>query len=209
MPDATTRRTRLVAIVLAAVLVLGAAAAGLSVLFTRDSSPAPAADGDVPASPRALAWVATQHLPEPVVGQSRTVQTGLFVELDYDPKGTTDATAVSVSVVPQRTELDCESLLAEDNIDGCEVRDGATVFWQEGEPEKEPGVLYVESVNDGASVVLFQQGPTVPADIDDFESEASLEDMIAAATDPRLGLTTTQEAVDAGGQLPWWAARSG
>ena len=204
----TTLTTR-VAVGLLALVVALTGVAGLTALLGDDSTGGDdAAGGDVPATPQALAWVAGQHLPTPEVGLSYPDRAadgaGFYVGLDYARRGKRGGTEVAVSVLPLRRTLDCKTLRAEPTIDGCEVREGATVFWQEAEPKEDPGVLYVEVVKGDTSVVVFQQGPKVPADIDDFEAEASLADMIAAAKDPRLDLTTTQEAVDEGERLPWW-----
>ena len=100
--------------------------------------------------------------------------------------------------------LDCTS--DEGFFDDCqEVADGVTLAWQEEEPEEDPGVVYLFADqgrrHGGASTSPPPRSPRDPREVD---LPVSVEAMVELAQDPRVDLTTTQEAVDAGASLDFW-----
>ncbi len=81
--------------------------------------------------------------------------------------------------------------------DGREV----TIAWQELEPEEDPGILYVIDRREGEDVAVQLSGPSIDGDPRDLDLGIGLGELAAVATDPRLGLTTTQEVVDEGAEV--------
>lgn len=67
------------------------------------------------------------------------------------------------------------------------------------------GVINLLRRKSDATAVVFQAGPAVTRDPRKLELAVSIDDMLAIAQDPRVDLTTTQEAVDEGESLDgWW-----
>lgn len=172
------------------------------------SSSAPEA-GDVPTTPRALAWIATQTLPEP----DRASATDDFDELGRDAVGMDmrygsdgeydgDLLAIGVSDRLPRELADCE---ANDYLAGCVTTDeGAVLQWEEVTPEEDPGTVIVIVPRGRGATVMFQSGQPITGDPRELDLRVPVADMIALGQDPRVGPTTTQEAVDGGADLPFW-----
>jgi hypothetical protein len=54
------------------------------------------------------------------------------------------------------------------------------------------------------TVLVFQAGPAITDDPRELDLPISVEDMFAIAEDPRVGLTTSREAVEAGADATYW-----
>lgn len=54
------------------------------------------------------------------------------------------------------------------------------------------------------TVLVFQSGPVINSDPRNVELPISVEVMFAIAADPRLDVTTSEDAVTAGADLPYW-----
>lgn len=168
--------------------------------------------GDVALTPRALAWLTAEHLgtPDSATADDDLEELGddtVGTELRYGTTGEYDGDAVNVGVtraLPPEL-LDCD---APDNdyLDGCEeIADGVLLQWQEEEPEEDPGVLYVLVTKDDVSVVVLQSSEPITGDPREVDLTISVDDMVELAQDPRVDLSTTQEAVDQGGRLDYWS----
>lgn len=165
--------------------------------------------GDVPTTPRALAWVATQTLPEP----DRASATDDFdelgrgavgIEMRYGSDGEYDGDLLALGVSDRlpRDLVDCE---ANDYLSGClTTDDGVVLQWEEQVPEEDPGTVIVIVPRDEGAAVLFQSGRPVTDDPRELDLRVGVDEMIALGQDPRVGPTTTQEAVDGGEDLPFW-----
>ncbi|QIK67203.1 hypothetical protein G7072_13375 [Nocardioides sp. HDW12B] len=165
--------------------------------------------GDVPTTPRALAWVAAQTLPAP----DRASATDDFDELGRDAVGIEmrygsdgeydgDLLALGVSDRLPRDLVDCE---ANDYLSGCVTTDdGVVLQWEEQVPEEDPGTVIVIVPRAEGAAVLFQSGEPVTGDPRELDLRVSVDEMIALGQDPRVAPTTTQEAVDGGEDLAFW-----
>ena len=174
-----------------------------------DGSSSTPETGDVPTTPRALAWIATQTLPEP----DRASATDDFDELGPDAVGMDlrygsdgeydgDLLALGVSDRVPRDLVDCE---ANDYLSGCVTTDdGAVVQWEEQVPEEDPGTVVVIVPREEGAAVLFQSGQPITGDPRGLDLRVGVDEMIALGQDPRVAPTTTQEAVDGGEDLPFW-----
>lgn len=172
------------------------------------SASAPQA-GDVATTPRALAWIATQTLPEP----DRASATDDFDELGrgavgmdmrYGSDGEYDGDLLALGVSDRlpRDLVDCE---ANDYLSGCvTTKDGVVLQWEEQTPEEDPGTVVVIVPREDGAAVLFQSGQPITGDPRELDLRVPVTDMIALGQDPRVGPTTTQEAVDGGEDLPFW-----
>jgi hypothetical protein len=174
-----------------------------------DASTSAPETGDVPTTPRALAWIATQTLPEP----DRASATDDFDELGRDAVGMDlrygsdgeddgDLLALGVSDRLPRDLVDCET---NGYLSGCVTTDdGVVLQWEEQVPEEDPGTIIVVVPREDGAAVLFQSGQPITGDPRELDLRVSVADMVAIGQDPRVGPTTTQEAVDGGEDLPFW-----
>jgi len=197
------RSTSYVALAVAACLILASGC---------DSDADAGADADnggdraasVPITKKAIAAVLLEHLPPDPIERSGTPRS---VELTYwiDDSSAGNEEEVEVSI-SGATGDPCARM--GDALTGCEVEkidDGElTVYWQEEQPFEDPGILYLVMVREDDSVTLEYSGVLIESDPRKQEFvRFTFEDMVDAVTDPRLGLTTTQDAVDAGAELEW------
>jgi hypothetical protein len=205
--DTGAMRSRL----LVGVLVLAA----LSACGDRDDgregeSPTPQA-GDVPVTPRALAWIATQSLPDPDRASAtddfdELGRDAVAVDLRYGNDGEYDGDLFALGVTSRlpRELLDCD---APDNdyLNGCVTTDeGAVLQWEQATPEEDPGTVVVIVPRGRGGVVMFQSGRAVTGDPRELDLRVPVAEMVALGQDPRVAATTTQEAVDGGADLPFW-----
>lgn len=165
--------------------------------------------GDVPTTARALAAIAAEYAGEPSHA-SRTEDGELgagsvATELRYGSDGEYDGDMLLVAVA---TDLDPTFRTCTEEVagrGGCEeVGDGATLIWEDMAPEEDPGVVYLALPKEDATVLVVLAGPDITADPRELDLAISVDDMLAIAEDPRVDLTTTQEAIDAGLALVSW-----
>lgn len=205
-----TRRLLAAALLLTALTACGDRGDDGSSSTADGSSSAPEA-GDVPTTPRALAWIATQSLPEPDRASAtddfdELGRDAVAVDLRYGNDGEDDGDLVALGVTPRlpRQLLDCD---APDNdyLGGCvTTEDGALLQWEEVAPEEDPGTIIVIVPRGRGGVVLTQSGPPISGDPRELDLRVPVAEMIALGQDPRVAPTTTQEAVDGGEELPFW-----
>ena len=170
--------------------------------------------GDRPVTPRALAAVVADHIGAPSSARRGTdmeeLGEGLVaaVELRYpdpvDPQSDGHLLEVGVGSGFRKQVGDCTAL-EDQGVDGCaETRDGL-VFWESATPEEDPGAVYVLVSKGDTDVALFSSGPPVTGDPRRLDLEISVADMVAIAADPRVDVTTSPEALDAGEKLSSWS----
>ena len=164
--------------------------------------------GDEPTTAAALAWVAAQHVGDPdsaaaeidISGELGTGAVG--AELLFDSTGEDDGDALVVAVGTRRTDgLGCTG---DRHQGGCVETTEGTLMWETVAPEEDPGNVAVAVVKDGATVLVFQSGPAVSGDPRDLGLPISVEDMFAIAGDPRVDVTTSEEARSAGPAASYW-----
>ncbi|KQY63697.1 hypothetical protein [Nocardioides sp. Root140] len=76
-----------------------------------------------------------------------------------------------------------------------------TLAWQEEMPEEDPGIVIVAQQRKGEYTWVMYAGDQITGDPRELDLSISVDEMTSIATDPRFGLKTTQEAVDAGSRL--------
>ena len=197
---------------LAAALLTAAPLAGCGAA-TSDGLRSHQEGGDEPLTPRALAAVVAEHTGEPSSGQPSTdmeeLGEGLTAAVELRYPSPTDAPsdghllAVGVGTGLEVFAAGCDALEGE-GITGCaETRDGL-VFWEGATPEEDPGVLYVLATKDATEVVLSFSGPALTRDPRELDLVISVPDMFAIAADPRVDVTTSRAAIEAGERLEFW-----
>ena len=102
----------------------------------------------------------------------------------------------------------CASLAGE--LDGCAELDGGNVlFWEEQQPEEDPGVVYLVARREGdVAVLTFLSGPSVTGDPRELDLAIGVDELADLVADPRIDLRTTADVVRAGESLSSWAGAS-
>ena len=77
--------------------------------------------------------------------------------------------------------------------------------WQEEVPEEDPGTLNLIVTKQDVTVVMYQSSTPITGDPRTVDLPISVDAMVELAQDPRVDLTTTQEAVDEGESLDFWS----
>ncbi|MEO6471519.1 MAG: hypothetical protein ABIR57_06490, partial [Aeromicrobium sp.] len=95
--------------------------------------------------------------------------------------------------------------LQDDFYSGCAAIEGGVLFWENGTPEGDPGVVYVALRKGDATVLLFDSGPPISKDPRQLDLRVSVEELFAIAKDPRVDLTTSASALQAGQELDSWS----
>lgn len=195
-----------VGIVVAAILI------GIFVL-TRGAGDGDSEDSDapvdpatlVPATDAALMAVALEHVDqEPDYFEVLYREDGRFPkgtlggDLRFHAGGGDDGGLLRLIVAPGRQQDPCEfGECAEVTTDAGPV----TLYWQLEVPEEDPGIVAVELRRKGMSLRVYQSGAKITEDPRELDLEISVDDMVAIVADPRFGLETTPEMVDAGEEL--------
>ena len=89
-------------------------------------------------------------------------------------------------------------------MSGCSHTADGLVAWEEAVPEEDPGVFYVFVSKGGTDVLLFSSGPRISGDPRHLDLPLSVDDLLAIAADPRVDVTTSEAAVEAGRDLAFW-----
>lgn len=189
-------------------------ATSLAVAGCGTVTPAPrtadAKGGTLPTTARALAAVASEHTGEPSSATRETdaaeefAKGGVGTELRYGSDGEYDGDMLVVAVGTGLAEdhADCDA--PPEGLDGCAQVDGGVLLWEGEAPEEDPGVVYVVAPKEKGTVLMFYAGPAITGDPRDLDLPIPVDRLLAIATDPRVDLTTSQAALDAGAELDFW-----
>ena len=167
--------------------------------------------GDLPTTPRALAAVAAEHAGRPSSATRDTDaaeelgKDGVGAELRYanaDQQSDGDSLVVAVGTGLDRSYLDCDR--APEWLAGCAEVNGGVLRWEGDAPEEDPGVVYVIVPKATGAVLMFYAGPRITRDPRKLDMPISVDDLFAIARDPRVDVTTSQSALDAGAALDFW-----
>lgn len=182
---------------------------------TGTSPPGSPKGGEVPTTAQALAFVAAQHAGTPSSATAENDAAEEFdskavgIELRYGSDGEYDGDMLVVAVGQgmDKTMSDCD---AEINayLAGCVKTDQGMLMWEDMAPESDPGVVYVLVDKGDTTALLFYAGPTISDDPCELDLPISTDDLFAIANDPRVNVTTSRQAVDAGPDLPFWQGLS-
>ncbi|MGF9755705.1 hypothetical protein AAII07_10895 [Microvirga sp. 0TCS3.31] len=165
---------------------------------------------------RALALVAAEHVGEPsyAVGEAygmasefkgELVKTTLVYPTPDPPPGATE-TEVQVLVGTGFLHEDMAKC-ATSHRDSCvDLDGGGTMVWALFSPGEDPGYVQVTVVKGETTVQVALYGALLTEDPRVAELPIDLDDLVAAAQDPRLDGTTGREVVEAAEQLDFWRA---
>ncbi|GAA1159153.1 hypothetical protein [Nocardioides aquiterrae] len=164
--------------------------------------------GDVPTTPRSLAFVVSEHVDlEPTragVDWAADNYRRLFPHPKRAVAASTnfagDGNIVVVGVSPEREKVgpSCDDGFCAD------LGDGVRLAWDELAPEEDPGLVVVVAELDTHTVVLRYSGPAITGDPRDLDLPIPVDTMVDIVTDPRVAPTTSQEAVDSGEEIDFW-----
>ena len=166
--------------------------------------------GDEPATSRSFAAVVAEHLGEPNSAGLPTELDSLGdgavgAEVRYGSDGEDDGDLVTALAATdlEGAFTDCDDDRTS-SLTGCEKTPDGLLFWEDAAPEEDPGVVYVSVQKGDATVVVFHSGPTIDADPRELDLKVSVDDLFTVANDPRIDVTTSQDAVDAGEAIDYW-----
>lgn len=166
-------------------------------------------DGDEPATPAALAWVAAEHVGRPhSAGPERDIAGELGhgavgAELRFRAVRQDDGDMLVVAVGNKAPDgLRCPA--DQRTWGGCVVTHHGTLIWEDAAPGEDPGNVGVAITKGNVTVLVFQSGPSITRDPRELDLPISVDTMFAIARDPRTDLTTSEEAVIGGEDLPYW-----
>ena len=194
----------------AAVLALALTGCGSE---ASSGDPGIARGGDEPTTARALAHVATEYAGEPSSADKERdaaeefTSAGVGTELRYGSTGEYDGDMLVVAVGKglDPALFDCDS---EQNasLAGCVQTGRGTLSWEAEAPEEDPGVVYVlVDKGDGVAALLFYAGPSITGDPRELDMPIPADVLLDIDNDPRVDLTTSQAAIDAGKDLTFWS----
>lgn len=173
-------------------------------------APTPTTDGDgEPATPAALAWVAAQHVGRPhSAGPERDIAGELGngavgAELRFRA-GRQDDGDMLVVAVGNKAPDGIRCAADQQTWGGCVVTHHGTLIWEDISPGEDPGNVGVATTKGNVTVLVVQSGPSITRDPRELDLPISVDTMFAIARDPRTDLTTSEEAVDEGKDLPYW-----
>jgi hypothetical protein len=189
-------------------LILALSGCGITTATSPSGSPE---GGDVPTTAQALAFVAAEHAgtPSSATGEKDAAEEfhskAVGTELRYGSDGEYDGDMLVVAVGQglDKTVSDCEAE-ANEYLAGCVETDQGMLMWEDVTPESDPGVVYVVVDKGETIALLFYAGPTITGDPRELDMPISTDVLFAIANDPRVDEATSQEAVDAGADLPFW-----
>lgn len=169
-------------------------------------------DDDPSITPGALAYVAADHAGTPDTAGTEPFDwfdafddDAVAVELRYHPTTNDPGDGLTVTLgrldVPELTDCDATVGLY---TQACEETDGGTLRWNLDDPEEDPGGVFVlVPKSDGQTVMVTFNGPRLHRDPRTVDLPVSVETLFDIAHDPRIDVTTTQDVVDRGAELPY------
>ena len=197
-------RTWLLAAVLTFLVVVGVSV----VVLTVDVRPDDPEGGDVPTTPRSLAFVVSEHVDLEPTRAGVDWQADNYRRLFPHPQRAVaastnfagDGNIVVVGVSPEREKVgpSCDDGFCVD------LGDGVTLAWDEVAPEEDPGLVVVVAELETHTVVLRYSGPEITGDPRDLDLPVPVDTMVDIVTDPRVAPTTSQAAVDSGDDIDFW-----
>lgn len=167
--------------------------------------------GDVPTTPRALAAVAVEYTGTPSRADAEEDAAeefstdGIGTELQFGSTGEYDGDSLTVAVGRglDASLTDCQSS-TNAYLAGCVETDRGVLLWVDEEPEEDPGLLYVIAEKGESAALLLYAGPKITGDPRELDLPIPVETLFDIADDPRVDVTTSQEAVESGDELPYW-----
>lgn len=201
---------------MAGLLCLAVSLCGCSSGQAAAIDPSPTAPADM--TPRALAAAVAARLPGVTLvgahqdeGGAADEEDALRVDLTFradDGRRSTITVVATDDVGDFPGRRPCQA--HRDVLDGCVESSGpddttSILLWQNRASEEAPGLIDVVSVRPEAVVWAEYDGKVaVTADPRDLDLPLSPEDLLAAVSDPSVGLTASPEQLRAGVELGAW-----
>ena len=166
--------------------------------------------GDEPTTPASLAYVAAQYVGEPDSADVGSNVGGAFrraplqVELRFGSSGEDDGDAVQVAVGRGFDKRFNNCARLKGRVSGCENVPDGFWYWGEEEPEEDPGGVFVVHRKGPVTAVVAYYGPAIKGDPREQQLPIEVGTLIDLAADPRVDITTTEGAVEAGAEAPYW-----
>ncbi|HWM73851.1 MAG TPA: hypothetical protein VNQ53_08925 [Nocardioides sp.] len=159
-------------------------------------------EGDEPITPRAIAAVALEHVS--IDTYTRHPWTGDGKDANAVGADLDNNAGSGLRVIVRTTTADpCAPF--DGALDGCDSRavDGGrlVVYWQELEPEEDPGIVHVVMIREDESVDVEWTATEILGDPREQSLGVSVEEMEAVAQDQRISLTTSAEVIELGEKL--------
>ncbi|WP_341927703.1 hypothetical protein [Nocardioides psychrotolerans] len=169
-----------------------------------------AGSGDVPMTARGLAALAFVYLSDDTASRAAAYSTyetpsgEVGVDLRYGGGEGDDGDLVRVLVTPEPEEDPrCES--GDQRCVEREVDGGTLVLaWEEVAPEEDPGVVLLSLVREDEVASVLYAGPAIKGDPREIDLPIEISALEELVQDPRVGVTTDQEVVDAGEEVEDW-----
>ena len=173
-------------------------------------------DHGVPITPGALAYIAADHAGTPDNASTDGFDwfeafddEALTADLHYRPTRYDPGDGLTVTLgeldVPELTDCDATVGLY---TQACEETEDGTLRWNLNDPGEDPGGVFVlVPKSDGRTVMVTFNGPKLRRDPRTVDLPVSVDTLFAIAHDPRLDVTTTQDVVDRGADLPYLEER--
>ena len=135
---------------------------------------------------------------------------GVGTELRYGSDGEYDGDMLVVAAGKglDAAPIDCDAEETR-SLAGCVATDQGTLMWEDEAPEEDPGVVYVVVDKGETAALVFYAGPPITGDPRELDLPISTEVLFAIANDPRVDVTTSAEAVEAGANLSFWQIPTG
>ena len=164
----------------------------------------------VPATDASLAAVALEHIDrDPAYFEALYREDGRYpdgtvgADIRFGGGEGDDGDLLRLTASPGRDRISCEfGHCADIQTDHGNV----LLFWQEEAPEEDPGIVAVSMQRDGMVLRVYASGPAITGDPRDLDLEISVDVMVGIVTDPRFGLETTPDMVEAGEELDGFPA---
>jgi hypothetical protein len=170
----------------------------------------PVRGGDEGTTAASLAWVTAEHLGKPASAAAETDISGelgpgsVGTDLLYRPSPGDDGDRLTVAVGKGTLEeLGCRDPGGGAGT-GCVRTSRGTVLWERAAPGEDPGNVAVGVRKGAVTVLVFQSGPDITGDPRRLRLPIAVSDMFEIAEDPRIDVTTSRAAVDAGSALSYW-----
>jgi hypothetical protein len=146
--------------------------------------------GDGPLTAQALAAIAADYTPEPdsqrdAADAKRWGKDTIVADLLFEGDGDANGNRLTVAV---GTDLGRMFTTCEDFLDGCERVEGGMLFWQEEEPEEDPGLVAVVVTKGKTLVVVTQSSEKIVGDPRDQDLQITVHDMVDFANNDRVNL---------------------
>ena len=162
------------------------------------------AGGETAITPRAIAAVMLDHLPDDTTRRAATYvdETSppgyVGADFRYGGDGESDGDLVRVTLQRGGDLPSCQD-------GGCaRLGNGVRLLWEEEAPEEDPGIVLLARRHDDAVVEVLLAGPKITGDPRRQALDPSVEALTELLTDSRLALTASAETVAAGRGVSRW-----